>query len=85
MLHSGHHSPDEEQKNTGFDHAEKQQASHFWTQTMDGKAIFEVVHQQCNVKLLCCKRGDGIREGRGDDFLDEGSCLLYTSDAADES
>lgn len=77
MLHSGHHSPDEEQKNTGFDHAEKQQASHFWTQTMDGKAIFEVVLQQCNVKLLCCKRGDGIRDGRGDDFLDEGSDAVF--------
>ena len=77
MLHNGHLSPDEDQKNTGFDHAEKQQAGHFWTQTMDGKAIFEVVHQQCNVKLLCCKRSDGIRDGRRDDFLDKESDAVF--------
>ena len=77
MLQSGHLSPDEGQKNTGFDHGEEQQFGHLWTQTMDGKAVFEVVHQQCDVKLLCCKRGDDIRDGRGDDFLDKGSDAVF--------
>ena len=73
-LHSGGIHCEGGQTKAGFDKGEKHQARQFWTLDADGRAGFEVVHQQCDLELFCRDgdRGDGFRAERREDFLNEG-------------
>ena len=72
-LHTGCLSTDGHEKNTGFDNGGKPQAPQVWTLAADGKAVLEVGHLQCDLKLLCHEWGNGVHDGSRDDSWGEGS------------